>query len=142
MSAVNAWLEACSQAPGQVHHQKSPQAELFDLGGLGLCSSTVMIRTGLFPHNRARLRNATPSPLGFFKELAAAFAHSLSSSQWRLPSLAECAALVPEAPTPTLGEAEPSRPPADVAPAKVLRSRVKGRFAARANPDAKRRRSG
>jgi hypothetical protein len=99
------------QASEQVHHQRASQAELLDLGGLGRCSVTVMIRTGLFPHNRSRLRNTTPSPVGFFKTVASAFLHSLSAEVWSLPTLADCQLIVPEAQaaTPTPVHEEPPR---------------------------------
>jgi hypothetical protein len=74
----------------QVHHQASEPAELLHLPTLGACSATVMLRTALFPHNRARMRNTTPSPVCVFNALSKSFLTSCGRGDWRLPSLSEC----------------------------------------------------
>jgi len=50
-------------------------------------SVTVMCRTCLFPHNRSRLRNTTPSPQEFFLALVESFRGSFAAHAFRLPSL-------------------------------------------------------
>jgi len=50
-------------------------------------SVTVMCRTCLFPHNRSRLRNVTPSPQEFFFALAESFRGSFAAHELRCPSL-------------------------------------------------------
>ena len=59
-------------------------------GLLGDLSVSVMLRTTLFPHNKARVRGTTPCPVKFFAALAASFAESLSESHWQLPPLPLC----------------------------------------------------
>ena len=60
-----------------------------------------MFRTGLFPFNYARLRNAKITPEGFSRVLAAAFVKGLTMATWRLPSIADCLAVcADEASTP------------------------------------------
>ena len=71
----------------ELPHDKSEQLVV---PGLGPCSVTVMMRSGLFPHCRSRNRNTTPSPVEFFRELAEGFRASLVRSEWRLPSLERC----------------------------------------------------
>jgi hypothetical protein len=71
----------------KVHHQDS--ADLLSLPGLGKCSVTVMLRTGLFPHNRSRLRNVTPSPPEVFYALSDVFKEFLAKAEWTLPTLPE-----------------------------------------------------
>lgn len=69
-----------------MHHRAPDAAELLD----GNLSVTVMLRTSLFPYNRARLRNTTPSPRPFFELLAETFRAYSVEMPWRLPTLAEC----------------------------------------------------
>jgi hypothetical protein len=63
-----------------------------DVPGLGRLGVTVMMRTALFPFNRARLRNTTPSPQALFEVLARSFREVWASMEFRLPSLRECEA--------------------------------------------------
>jgi hypothetical protein len=63
-----------------------------DVPGLGRLGVTVMMRTALFPFNRARLRNTTPSPPALFEALARSFREAWASMEFRLPSLRECEA--------------------------------------------------
>jgi hypothetical protein len=88
----------------QVTHEASEPWELLEVAGLGSCSCTVMCRTALFPHYRARGRNTTPNPLGVFLALARAFASSLRHYKFSLPSLEACeemeATLLVELPAP------------------------------------------
>lgn len=74
----------------QVHHSKASRHELLDVPGLGPCSVTLMLRAALFPHNRARSRNTTPSPVEVFEALVSEFRSALRQKRFRLPSLAEC----------------------------------------------------
>ena len=76
----------------QVTHEATLPGELLEVPGLGSCGVSVMLRTALFPHNRARLRNTTPSPLPVFEALARCFRDGLAARPLRLPSLAECKA--------------------------------------------------
>ena len=93
-------------AEHQVHHRAaSSQAELLQLPGLGQCSVTVMLRTALFPYNRARMRNTTPSPVVVFHALAKSFRESCARGNWRLPSLVECKAALLN--VPSLADVEP-----------------------------------
>ncbi len=96
-------------AQHQVHHRVvSSQAELLQLDGFGPCSVTVMLRTALFPHNHARLRNTTPSPVVVFHALARSFRESCARGNWRFPSLAECEAALLEVPSPAAVDAKVS----------------------------------
>jgi hypothetical protein len=74
----------------QVTHELSEPWELLEVTDLGLCSCTIMCRTALFPHCRARGRNTTPNPQEVFFALARAFASSLRNHQFRLPSFEAC----------------------------------------------------
>ena len=53
-------------AEHQVHHKEALDCELLNVPAVGLCSVTAMLRSGLFPYNRARVRGTTPSPQAFF----------------------------------------------------------------------------
>ena len=64
--------------------------EMLEISGLGPCSVTVMVRTGLFPHCRSRLRDTTPAPKALFLLLAGIFRKALLSADWRLPTFDEC----------------------------------------------------
>ena len=77
-------------AAHQVHHRAAAETELLDLGALGRCAVTVMLRTALFPHNRSRLRNTTPSPVGVFDALTSAFRQVMATEDMFLPTLGEC----------------------------------------------------
>lgn len=82
----------------QVQHGTAPANEKWKLGGaLGDCSVTLMLRCDVFPHHRSRVRNATPSPQGFFFSLAESIRRELTVGDWLLPGLADCqASLVPD----------------------------------------------
>ena len=79
-----------------MHHSAAPASEMCDLGKLGKCSVTVMLRTALFPFHRSRVRNTTPSPVEFFQGLSKVFVKDLAGAGWVLPTLAQC--LAEEAP--------------------------------------------
>ena len=84
-----------SQLTGPVHqvsHQAALDGELLEVPGLGSVAVTVMLRSALFPHNRARLRDTTPSPLACFEALARCFREGMAGAPWRLPTLAMCQA--------------------------------------------------
>ena len=53
-------------------------------------SLSCMLRTCLFPHNRARQLNGTPSPQPFFQALCASFTESLLSESFVLPTMEMC----------------------------------------------------
>ena len=76
----------------QVTHQASRPRELLEVPGLGYCGVNVMLRTALFAHNRARLRDTTPSPQVVFEALARCFREGLAGQPLRLPTLSECQA--------------------------------------------------
>lgn len=106
----------------QVTHHRAASAEVLQPAGLGPCCVTVQCRTTLFPHNRARLRNTTPNPAGFFTMLAEVFAESLATDTWVLPDwqhcLAAAAALALPAAAVPQAEAVPEAPAvADPGPA-------------------------
>ncbi len=61
-----AHLSQVSLCRAQVHHRAAADADQLNVPGLGLCSVTLMLRTGLFPYEMARLRNTTPGPVPFF----------------------------------------------------------------------------
>ena len=60
------------------------------LGALGACSVTFMVRTALFPECRSRNRNSTPVPRELFALLADTFRNHIATAEWTLPTLAEC----------------------------------------------------
>jgi hypothetical protein len=83
----------CGQLTGPLHlvtHELAEDHELLHVPGLGRLGVNVMMRTALFPFNRARLRNTTPSPQALFEALARSFRETLASMEFRLPSLREC----------------------------------------------------
>ena len=61
----------------EVHHKASAPAEMLNIPGAGECGVNVMFRTALFPRNRARNRNTTPSPQAVFRILAGGFSPRL-----------------------------------------------------------------
>ena len=77
----------------EVRHQMALESELLEVPGLGRLACTVMLRTSLFAHFRGRLRNTTPSPQACFEALARCFREG-NCAEFRLPTLAECQALV------------------------------------------------
>ena len=96
-------------AEHQVHHRvASSPSELLHLPGFGQVSVTVMLRTALFPYNRARMRNTTPSPVVVFHALARSFRESCARGAWRFPSLAECETELLTVPVLELGKAKGS----------------------------------
>ena len=80
----------------QVRHLPAVDGELLDVPRLGALSVTVMMRTALFPHDRSRLRNTTPSPVPVFRTMIRAFLQSNAVSSFRLPTLSECTAALDE----------------------------------------------
>ena len=80
----------------QVRHLPAVDGELVDVPRLGALSATVMMRTALFPHDRSRLRNTTPSPVPVFRTMIRAFLQSNAVSSFRLPTLSECTAALDE----------------------------------------------
>ena len=76
----------------QVSHQRAEPAELWVDPVVGPVAVAVMFRTALFPWDRSRLRNTTPSPVAFFRALSESFRGSLAAEGFSLPSFAECLA--------------------------------------------------
>ena len=74
----------------QVHHRGSEEGELFH--GVAV---TVQMRTALFPNDRARQRDTTPSPRKVFFLLAETFREHWALQRFRLPTLGECMAALP-----------------------------------------------
>ena len=72
----------------QVRHAHAEAHELLQVEGLGNLSSTVMMRSSLFPHDGGYVRNAPATPS--FLCLARSFSRSIAQSQFRLPTLADC----------------------------------------------------
>jgi len=66
--------------------------ETLNIGPLGDCSITIMVRTSLFPHCRSRLRDTTPVPRNLFKMLADEFRKAIADGKWELPTLPEVVA--------------------------------------------------
>jgi hypothetical protein len=76
----------------QVFHEEAPPHEWLQLPGKAAAkqaSVTLMLRTALFPHNRARLMNSTPSPVPVFHALSTAFREVLASHRFVLPTMDE-----------------------------------------------------
>ena len=94
------WLFAVCSA-SQVFHEEAPLDEWLQLPGKAAAkqaSVSIMLRTALFPHNRARLMNTTPSPIPVFQALSTAFREVLASHRFVLPTMDE----VVSCETPTL----------------------------------------
>ncbi len=90
-------------AASQVFHEEAPPEEWLQLPGKGQAAAkqasvSIMLRTALFPHNRARLMNTTPSPIPVFQALSTAFREVLASHRFVLPTMDE----VVSCETPTL----------------------------------------
>ena len=77
-------LRICGPSAGKVGHEDCEPDQLLD----GKYSVTVQLRTTLFAQARARLRDATPNPQGFFKALASVVCRSMGALPWQLPDLA------------------------------------------------------
>jgi hypothetical protein len=73
---------------GEVHHEEPHRGEVLKWKKQNL-SVAIMLRTSLFPYNRARLRNTTPSPVPVFESLALSFRQALVSEAFVLPSYAQ-----------------------------------------------------
>ena len=86
------------QQPGSVylgtatgaHHQVSHVETRHPEEMLRAHSVSCILRTCLFPHNRARCMSTTPNPVAFFRELATGFTMHLSTERLVLPTLAQC----------------------------------------------------
>jgi hypothetical protein len=76
----------------KVEHEAAFADELFSHPQHKGLSMSVMLRTGLFPANRARTMGGTPDPGPFFFGLSAIFKEALSRGVWRLPALTACQA--------------------------------------------------
>jgi hypothetical protein len=75
----------------QVQHEEAPSEEMLTLPGsvAKQASVTIMMRTALFPLDRARLRNTTPSPIPVFQALSTAFREVLANHRFVLPTMDE-----------------------------------------------------
>ena len=93
-------------------------------------SVTCMLRCGLFPFNRARLRQAEPTPKIMWHSTIAVFNHWLSHASLVLPLLRDVLAqadILPEASDvqePRTRARSPSRPPAAASASKTKRGQV------------------
>ena len=80
----------------QVQHEEAAPEETLPLPGkkgvVKQASVTLMMRTALFPFNRARLGNSTPSPVLVFQALSTAFREVLASHRFVLPTMDEVVA--------------------------------------------------
>ena len=102
-SYVFVCLFVCLFSASQVFHEEAPPEEWLQLPGKGQAAAkqasvSIMLRTALFPHNRARLMNTTPSPIPVFQALSTAFREVLASHRFVLPTMDE----VVSCETPTL----------------------------------------
>ena len=85
-------LFVCLFSASQVFHEEAPPEEWLQLPGKAAskqASVSIMLRTGLFPHNRARLMNSSPSPVPVFQALSTAFREVLASHRFVLPTMDE-----------------------------------------------------
>jgi hypothetical protein len=73
---------------GEVHHEEPHRGEGLMWKQQNL-SVAIMLRTSLFPYNRSRLRNTTPSPIPVFESLALSFRQALEAESFVLPSYAQ-----------------------------------------------------
>ena len=71
-------------------HQVTHVAERHPDELLRAHSLSCMLFTCLFPHNRARQLNSTPSPLAFFQALGTSITESLLSESFVLPTMEMC----------------------------------------------------
>ena len=76
----------------QVRHVKSPSADLLQDGSLNGWSSTVMMRSAIFPYDWAYVRNASPAPKDVFLAIADTFEKYTYAKDLRLPTFEECLA--------------------------------------------------
>ncbi len=74
----------------QVQHGAASAEEVLSHAHLGSLSISVMFRTSLFPGNRSRLRNTTPSPRALFDTLAGVYNDFLLHQPLSLPTKAAC----------------------------------------------------
>ena len=92
---------SCSSAfRHQVRHTQS--ADLIQFGNLPGMSLSIMMRSSLFSHCRARLAGSTPSPQCVFKAIAAVFAEWQSANTLHFPSLDEVKASVAKLTSPSM----------------------------------------
>ncbi len=75
----------------QVLHMPLASRDLMRSNG-GLLSMSVILRCNLFPHDRARNMNTTPSPRPVFEAMAESFRESVAEKLFVLPSLEDCLA--------------------------------------------------
>ena len=97
------WFGLLTGPQHQVIHTEAASSELLRVPGLAELSVSIMMRTSLFPYNRARQRDTTPNPRAVFESLADTFRQGLEGQPWRLPTLKDCLACAAE-----LEAAEPS----------------------------------
>ena len=81
---------SCSTAfRHQVEHRPCPASELTSLGDLHSLSASVMLRSTLFPYNRARLAQSTPSPICVWNIVASSVEKWMSETVLQLPCMAD-----------------------------------------------------
>ena len=82
----------CRSFALQVQHEEAPPEEWLQLPGKAAAkqaSVTLMLRTALFAHARARLGTSTPSPVPVFHALRIAFREVMASHRFVLPTMDE-----------------------------------------------------
>ena len=86
-------LFVCRSFALQVQHEEAPSEEWLQLPGKAAAakqvSVTLMLRTALFAHARARIGTSTPSPVPVFHALSIAFREVLASHRFVLPTMDE-----------------------------------------------------
>jgi hypothetical protein len=86
-------LFVCRSFALQVQHEEAPPEEWLQLPGKAAAakqvSVTLMLRTALFAHARARIGTSTPSPVPVFHALSIAFREVLASHRFVLPTMDE-----------------------------------------------------
>lgn len=94
------YLGQLTGATHQVVHVHCDADELVHLRNCGDLACTLVMRTTLFPNNRSRQKDTSPTPPEVFSILNTVFRQVSARYAWRLPSLADCkraeALLLPE----------------------------------------------
>ena len=82
------YLGTLTGAEHQVCHTEAAPLELLEVPSLGNLSSTVMMRSSLFPHDYKFSKRATPDD--DFLCVARSFVRSISQAKFQLPTLHDC----------------------------------------------------
>ena len=73
----------------QVYHQRCSDHDLVDVPGIGRRSITIMLRTGLFPHDRSRFMDQLPKPKCLWACMKNCMVEYFQTVAFRLPTLEE-----------------------------------------------------